>query len=260
MSTQLSEISTPHSGLTRECRLYSLRELARRASVPTEFFRSWKLTFREQETIVRVQADPPKYISFPHHSTESPQPLSIDKICVRRASWMRPPADSVRREVPDFIVPYASNHDREGAPLFLPAGPDVIRCAFDLLSSLAFTLSRLEETLTSHRDLHGRFPSAASLASRGQFLQRPIVDEYGLAFEQALSYLLPAWQPEKRKLQVLISHDIVHIGIPFSLRQILGHAIRRRSPAAAARDLLAVPLGAGLPVYLSCVQQLAEME
>jgi len=173
---------------------------------------------------------------------------------------MHAPVDSIRREVPDFIVPFASDHDRENTPLFLSAGPDVVHCAFDLLSSLAFTLSRLEETLTSHRDLHGRFPSAASIASREQFLQRPIVDEYGLAFEQALTYLLPAWQPEKRTLRVLISHDIDHIGIPFSLRQILGHAIRRHSPAVAARDLLAVPLGAGLPTYLGCVQQLAEME
>jgi len=260
MSTHVSKISTPQSGLTHECSLYSLRELARRAGVAAEFFRSWTATFREHETMVRVHADPPKYIRFPHSCTELQREHSRRKTRVRRASWMHAPVDSIRRDVPDFIVPFASDRDREDTPLFLPAGSDLVDCAFDLLPSLAFTLSRLEETLTSDRDTHGRFPSSASVASREQFLHRPIVDEYGLAFEQALTYLLPAWQPEKKTLRVLISHDIDHIGIPFSFRQTLGHAIRRRSLAAVARDLHVITLGTGLPTYLVSIQQLAEME
>src|SRR5437879_6900094 len=260
MSTQVSEISSQRSELTRECRLYSLKELARRAGVTGEFFRSWTVTFEECQTIVCVHRPPPKYICFPHTCIDFQRQLSQFNMGVRRASWMHAPVDSIKREVPNFIVPWVSDDDRENTPLFLSVGPSVVHCAFDLLSSLAFTLSRLEETLTIHRDLHGRFPSAASIASREQFLQRPIVDEYGLAFEQVLTHLLPAWRPEKRTLRVLISHDIDHIGIPFNLREILGHAIRRHCPGATAHDLLAVPFGAGPPTYLSCAQQLAEME
>ena len=260
MSTQVSEISSRRSGLTRECRLYSLRELARRAGVTAEFFRSWTVTFEEHQTTVCVHPAPPKYICFPHTCIDFRRQFPKSEIVVGRASWMYAPVDSMKREVPDFIVPWVSDQGREKTPLFLAAGPGVVHCAFDLLSSLVFTLSRLEETLTSQRDRHGRFPSAASIANREQFLQRPIVDEYGLAFEQVLTHLLPAWRPEKRTLRVLISHDIDHIGIPFSLREILGHAIRRHSPGAAASDLLGVPFGAGPPTYLACAQQLAEME
>lgn len=260
MSMQLSEISTPQSGLTRECSLYCLKELARRAGVTAQFFRSWTVTFEEHHTVVCVHKAPAKYICFPHSCFDFQGQLSNRKTYVRRACWLHAPADSIKREVPDFVVPWVTDQDGENLPLFLSAGPDVVYCAFDLLTSLACTLSRLEETLTSQRDRHGRFPSAASIASRERFLQRPIVDEYGLAFEQALTHLLPAWQPEKRTLRVLLSHDVDHIGIPFSLREILGHVIRRHSPAAGARDLLAVPLGAAPPTYLGCVRQLAEME
>jgi hypothetical protein len=260
MITQLAEISAQRNLLTREFRLYGLRELARRAGVSAQFFRSWKVTLQEHETVVSVDAGRPKYICFPHSYLEIEQQVHERKVSVRRAPWMQSPTDSTRREVPDFIVPWVGDDDRENVPLFRSAGPDIVECAFDLLSSLALTLSRVEETLTSQRDRHGRFPSAASIASREEFLQRPIVDEYGLAFEQALRHLLPAWQPEKRELRAVVSHDMDHIGVPFSLGQTVGHLVRRRSPAAAACDFLAVPFGTGQPVYLRCAQQLAEME
>jgi hypothetical protein len=259
MITQLAEMPARQRMLTREFRLYGLRELARRAGVTAEFFRSWKVTFRDHETVVCVDAGRPKYIRFPHHDIDIEQRVREQKVCVRRASWMQPPDDSSKCDVPSFVVPWVSDEDRENMPLFKSSGPDTVECAFDLPLSVGLTLSRVEETLSRQRDRHSRFPSAASIARQEQCLQRPIVDEYGLAFEQALTHLLPVWEPGNRDLHVLLSQDIDHIGVPFSLEQTVGHLVRRHNLAAAARDFLAAPLGIGLPAYLGCIQQLAEM-
>jgi hypothetical protein len=75
-----------------------------------------------------------------------------------------------------------------------------------------FKLSCLEEDSSTSHDLHGRFPAANSSALREGYLDRPIVDEYGLAFQQALQFLLPTWIPEKRRLRVKLSHDIDDVG------------------------------------------------
>jgi hypothetical protein len=96
-----------------------------------------------------------------------------------------------------------------------------------------------------------------SVASRDGFLERPIVDEYGLALEQALKYLLPSWRPAERKLRVKLSHDIDVIGIPFDARSTIGHITRRHKPLAAARDLLACLVDLN-PTFLGTVQQVVQ--
>jgi hypothetical protein len=69
------------------------------------------------------------------------------------------------------------------------------------------------------------------------------VDEYGLALEQALRYLLPTWEPAPRRLQAKLGFDVDEIGIPFSVRSVLGHTLRRGSPMATLRDLAAPVTG-----------------
>lgn len=58
-----------------------------------------------------------------------------------------------------------------GLPAFFRVGQ-----SFDLFSLVFFLLSRYEEYLPGPRDRHGRFPAAASLASRGGFLDLPLAD------------------------------------------------------------------------------------
>jgi hypothetical protein len=84
------------------------------------------------------------------------------------------------------------------------------------------------------------------------------VDEYGLALEQALRALLPGWVPASRRLRAKLSHDLDFVGIPFSLRSALGHAIYRRRPAATIRDI-AARFTAVEPAYLSAVTELAQL-
>jgi hypothetical protein len=116
-----------------------------------------------------------------------------------------------------------------------------MHCACDLLSSLLLVLGRFEE-LQSQRitDSHGRFPATASLAYQQGYLERPIVDEWGMAFGRALIKLMPKWKPLDRKLRVKLSHDIDTVGIPFYWKSTLEHTTRRYDPISTLRDVLAL--------------------
>ncbi len=133
-----------------------------------------------------------------------------------------------------------------------------MECGLDLPVSVLLSLARWEESLPTERDEHGRFPASASLAYRGGFLNRPVVDECGLALEQALRYLVPAWRPVQRRLRVKLSHDIDQIGVPFNPRSALGHTLRRRHPLATARDLLGWTIGLN-PTYLESVLEIVRL-
>ena len=78
----------------------------------------------------------------------------------------------------------------------------------DILSATLFMLTRWEETLPFKADQHGRFPAHASVAYRQGFLDRPILDEYGIALQAWLSRLMLHWQEVPPQFSVQISHDI----------------------------------------------------
>jgi hypothetical protein len=146
-----------------------------------------------------------------------------------RLKWMFPPGDRMGNLVPDFVLPHHPEPVPEG-PLFERADEDRIRCKTDLPLMALAVLCRWEEVQSSERDEYGRFPAAASLAFQEGFLQRPIVDEYGLGLEQALKMLCPGWTPSRRELRLKLSHDIDGTGIPFQFRTALGATLRRRRP------------------------------
>jgi hypothetical protein len=126
----------------------------------------------------------------------------------------------------------------EGRPLFYLTDRDHLECAVDLPLSILLTLSRWEETLDSLRDAHGRFQAKNSITCTGGFLDRPIVDEYGLAFEQAMAFLFSSWKKIPRKLRIKVSHDADHVGIPFRWKTALRHTIRSRAFHNSFRDVL----------------------
>jgi hypothetical protein len=215
-------------GITKEARLYALKELARRAGVTSEFFRTWKLEFTPGELVVHVLPPGRQRIRFRCTSVGS-QKLSQPILPTARASWTWPVNEPGRTLVPDFLIPFVGRNGQNGCPLFAPVEADAVECSLDLLASTLLTLTRYEEVVSPVRDGHGRFPAAASVAWREGFLRRPIVDEYGLALEQALRYLVPGWQPEKRRVRVKLSHDIDDVGGLCYLNGGLRHARFRPS-------------------------------
>ena len=198
--------------ITREAGLYALKELARRARVTPEFFRSWKIEFGADEVLVYVLPPTAKCIRFKSARRTLPKQHQPSGMHTAHATWMRPPNEPARTLVPHFIVPFAGRNGESGHPLFASVGADTVECSADLLASTLLTLTRYEEVMSSVRDAHGRFAASASVALREGFLERPIVDEYGLALEQVLAYLIPGWQPLERRTRVKLSIDLDDVG------------------------------------------------
>jgi hypothetical protein len=246
--------------ITPQARYYAIEELARRAGVPANFFRSWKITTEQHRTVVEIANGRNVQITFPHASSELLRDLAQGKIHTAHFCWMKQPATAIHRLVPDFVVPFVqrSIDSTVVKPLFIAKSSDHLECTVDLPLSILLTLSRWEETLHDRRDSHGRFTSSQSVSTRDGFLHRPIVDEYGLAFEQALSFIYPSWPPSQRTLRVKLSHDADHIGIPFGWKQVLRHTTHYRNPNNSCRELWNLFSGAP-PTELRAVQDIARL-
>jgi len=243
--------------LTYEGRLYAIRELARRAGVQESMFRSWRIECGSKWTTVYVEYGSDKCVRFASAPSTDGMPPSNLRLEVVHCEWTYPPNDRLRDLIPDFVVPGFSVDTGRKAPLFRQVSSSCFECSQDLLLATLVTLSRFEETVVPDRDVHGRFESSRSLALRGGFLNRPIVDELGLGLEQVLCFLMPSWAPEPRRLRVKLSHDIDFVGIPFRLRSSIGHVIRRYNPSAAFRDLFAVVANSN-PTYLESVRRVVQ--
>jgi hypothetical protein len=227
----------------RAATLYGLKELARRAGVSAEMFRSWRIAFEDSGSItVFVQPGTNRRIHFPHADPWFWGDTFAGKFHTSTAKWMCEPEQPLAL-LRDFKIPFSTDERNQLGPLFASSGLDCIVCPVDLPTSTMLTLARFEETLESSHDEHGRFSAYSSIAWRDGFLHRPIVDEYGIAFAQALMHLLPGWTPTEKRLRVKLGHDVDHIGIPFSLRSTLGHTLRRNRPLATLRDFLAPAIG-----------------
>jgi Family of unknown function (DUF7033) len=222
----------------RAAALYAMRQLAQRAGVSSELFNTWRVDHNDSGfTTVYLKPGTNKRIRFPQASPTFWKRVRAGAIRVSTANWMNP--GPWLRVVPNFKIPFSSTERDQVGSLFSAVGSDCIECSVDLLASTLLTLSRFEETLPGPRDKHGRFSAFSSIAWLNKFLHRPIVDEYGVAFEQVVSHLLPGWRPGARRLRVKLGHDVDEIGRPFSLRSTIGHAVRRYSPGATIRDLFA---------------------
>lgn len=244
--------------LTPEARRYAIGEIIKRAGVTREFSKNWRVEIDHQSATIYPEPGGKKAIIFPIQVSQADVVSSISSGGTSRAGWAYPPS-GLCHSTPDFIIPYTGRNQTAGiSPVFSAIDPETIRFNFDLPAATLFTLARTEETVISERDIHGRFPASGSLAVKGNFLDRPIVDEYGFALEQALRSLLPQWAPERQPLRVKLSHDVDELGIPFSLRSTVAHTLHRRRPKATFQDFLSL-IGDRNTTYLESVIQLAQL-
>jgi hypothetical protein len=241
------------TAVSPEARIYALTELIRRAGVTGEFYKRWEVESTPLgDLVVRPQRGASGQVRFPLASGE----LQIDEVV--RKTWHGEAPAEFRDVVPNFIVPFSTPASVAGRPLFTQEGPGRFSCTEDILASIVLTLSRFEEIVSPARDDHGRFPASASAAFCRNYLNRPIVDEYGLALQQILELLMPGWRPAPRALRVKITHDLDQIGIPFSLKSTIGHLLKRKSPLFFMRDFLS--LGTGVePAFLKQVRDICQL-
>jgi hypothetical protein len=132
----------------------------------------------------------------------------------------------------------------------------------DIIAAVLFMLSRWEETVVRDCDEHDRFPGSSSVACKQGFLDRPIVDEYGLILREWLKIVRPGWEPKPRSFSVKLSHDIDKVrrlsDWQTAIRAIAGDLIRRRSPKNALRNALAAVCPRRDP-YFQGIHQLARI-
>ncbi|HKF45740.1 MAG TPA: polysaccharide deacetylase family protein [Terracidiphilus sp.] len=240
--------------LSHEARLYALGELCRRAGLRDDDRTSrWRAKFDASARELRLQGPPPLsgQVVFPSFDAELSPELAV------RKPWARPAPEALRDVVPDFIVPCARLASNSAEPLFVEGAPGTFRCTEDILASTVLLLSRYEEIGAASRDPHGRFRGADSMAARDGYLERPVVDEYGLALQQIMQMLDPAFEPSPRALRVKVSHDIDDVGIPFSLREAAVQFFGRRKFAAGLRNLSS--FAGTMPGSLQLVMDVCEL-
>lgn len=240
--------------ITPEARRYAVKELARRAGVSRDFFEKWVIEFTPARTTISFGSESSAKVHFVHANGDPLEKIARGPIPVARARWLDGRRDGIADD--PLILPFCHSEPDSCVPLYRPARDRGFTCQLDLLSSFLFVLSRVEETLCDTTDEHARFPASASLAFRHDFLERPILDEHGLAFQQALSALLPTWRPLRRTLRFKLTHDIDDVGIPFDLHTSVGHILKRGRPAATWRNFLST-FTAVEPAELALVRRLA---
>jgi hypothetical protein len=254
------QVRAPKEGflppISSTARCYTVKELARRAGVGQDFFRKWVIEVSDEQTTVTFGPELNGRISFSHATCRELDKIAHQVIPVSRAGWLH--GVHYNTPSPDLILPFCESQLDARVPLYRTTSRGALTCRLDILASVLFTLSRVEETLSDARDEHGRFPAAASLAIRHEFLERPILDEHGLAFQQALLTLFPNWQPQPPAPRYKLTHDIDDIGIPFHLRTTIGHGLKRRKFTAPFRDLLSSRTKVE-PAELTKVRKLAQM-
>jgi hypothetical protein len=242
--------------ITPQARYYALAELSRRAGIPGDFFRTWKVSATREKTVLEISNAACKYISFPHASPNILKDLAAGRFSYATVPLMERLAGAENSNISCCVVPFVAPSNTEILPLFYLADQNHLECAVDLPLSILLTLSRWEELLDIPRDAHGRFQAKSSIASVGGFLDRPIVDEYGLAFEEAMELLYPSWKKTQRKLRIKISHDADHVGIPFRWKTAFRHSIRSGAPLNSVRDVASWVSGVE-PAELRSVRDIA---
>ena len=245
----------PNVRITPQSRYWAIGELCRRAGVTREFFRTWKVSFTPENTVIEISNGTQKYITFPHVSDKTLKMLASGKLSSVNVPLTQNNGDHGSIGISHCVVPFVASEKPENHPLFFLTDPNHLECSLDLPLSILLTLSRWEDTLDSSRDLHGRFQAKNSIAHAGGFLGRPIVDEYGLAFEQAMGFLFPSWKKTSRNVRIKLSHDADHVGIPFRWKTALRHSVKSRAIHHSVRDVFSRISGME-PAELNSVRQI----
>ncbi len=87
-------------------------------------------------------------------------------------------------------------------------GSASIGVGVDIVGTIFFMVSRIEEAVVHTRDEHNRFPAHASIAAQYGFLHRPIVDEYTDLLWDLLLTLFPKLCRKERRSGLFVTCDL----------------------------------------------------
>lgn len=114
-----------------------------------------------------------------------------------------------------------------GKPLIEKHGESILLHA-DLIASSYFLMSRYEEWVrTDGRDIHGRFMGTESIAYKGGFINRPIIEEYGKILRRILREIgVEINEPQTGIAKVYLTHDVDQPFLYQNYRSLLSSAYR----------------------------------
>jgi hypothetical protein len=119
-----------------------------------------------------------------------------------------------------------------------------VKIGFDLLGTIFFMLSRYEEYFPFEADVHNRFTSKNSIASKLDFIDRPIVNELVEVLFFFLSTLDKHLIRKTRKFERYISADVDNPFLPSNTsikilaRRLFGDFFIRRTPLSIFNTLI----------------------
>lgn len=152
---------------------------------------------------------------------------------------MLPADDFVKETIEEQAIPVLFIGDAPVPRQLVSFGENEVRFHFDLLGTVFFILTRMEEIKSPIRDEHGRFPASASHALQNGYLHRPVVDEYMEILWRCIYHLWPGAERKQDSFRMMVTHDV---DSPFEylfrpawkmLRSFGSDIIRRRSPRRA---------------------------
>jgi len=132
----------PNIRITPQARYYALAELTRRAGIPVDFFRKWKVTVSREKTVFEISNGTSKFISFPHANAKHVKDLAAGKfsyVTVPLTATLTGAEDS---SISYCVVPFVAPLGAEIRPLFHLLDQNHLECAVDLPLSILLTLSR----------------------------------------------------------------------------------------------------------------------
>jgi len=98
----------------------------------------------------------------------------------------------------------------------------------DIIASTFFLISRYEETIRRNvRDVHGRFPGKESLPYRAGFIDKPLVEQYGILLRAQLREVCcDVPEPPKQINKIFLTHDLDQIAHFRTIRGMIGGFLR----------------------------------
>lgn len=121
-----------------------------------------------------------------------------------------------------------------GQPTLGGVGTGRVDLGIDVFGSAFFMLSRYEEAVVSTRDRFNRFPASTSVAHKGGFLGRPLVDEYLEILWEVMRLVWPDLVRKPTQFRVLPSHDVdepsrdAFRGVRAVAKESVGDLLKRR--------------------------------
>jgi peptidoglycan/xylan/chitin deacetylase (PgdA/CDA1 family) len=160
--------------------------------------------------------------------------LQTDEILwLNKASLPDLPLDSLEHSLYGTLPIIFGKKNSNGS--YYEKYPQAIYCGLDICGSAFFMLTRYEECVITKRDQRNRFLSQNSIAYRGNFFNRPIINEYIEFLWEMMVDLWPNLQRTSRTSKFLLSHDV---DWPFyvvgkttlhKLKDVLADTVKRRN-------------------------------